>query len=244
MKGHINQLQSKADIVQINCDLYDAELTICTTDDELLAVTFPEAKNVQVALNNCDVFVNQGKHPLLCAKQRIIIQVPQHLVPNLNIYVKKSAVIINGGIYASLKFRADEGEFNAVNCAFAEANVIGSNCKVNIKDITVKSPLNLQVERGRLLLENVFAPRAELRLNKGNTGLINYSGKDCFIETLKGNVMATFSGDKKEYSVSVKTVMGTSNTNSFNNENANKCVKVFAEGNVMLDFIGVKEQVA
>lgn len=241
MKGHINQLKPTADVTQIECDLYDAELSICTADDGQLTVIFPDAKNVKAASNENLLLVNQTKRPVLCAKQRIIIQVPQHLVPDVNIRAKRSDVRFDGGIYGALNLKTYEGEFNALNCVFNEVAVISGN--VYVKDATVKSTLSLQAEKGDLLSENVFASHAEFKVKRGNTGLINFSGKECVLDALKGNVTATFSGDKQDYSVSVKTVSGTTNTESFSNENADKSVKVYAKGNVMLDFIGVKEQV-
>lgn len=232
-----------SEICEVNCNLQDAELTVCPTEDENLCVIYPEANNVSVASGKGVLIVNQAKRPILCGKQRIKVCVPQHLLPSVNLNCKKSKVSIINGIFAELVLRAESGLISLTGTSFAQAEVEGGDLDVYLNGVTVKGNLSIKCEKGDVIAENAFATRTEIRVGKGNAGLINFNSYECVIDTAKGNITATFAGVKDEYTLFIKT-SGTSNTDSILQEGATRTVRANANGNVMLDFIGKSEKVA
>lgn len=241
MKTKIFKLEATAEINEICCNIYDATLNICVYDGKELKVTLPDCKNVNVAVGEKSLIINQAKRLFNLGKQVIEICVPTHILTDLSITGNHAKVNVDGGIYADLSLNGVCGELNVNNCAFASMLASCSQLDVNINETTVKQNLLLQINKGQLVLEKCFALIADCRLKMGNMGLINLSGNDLTFETESGNIALTIDGCEEEYNTLIRVKNGTSNKPSIQNDGAIKSVKAFTEnGNVVIDFVGEK----
>lgn len=241
MKTKIFKLEATAEINEICCDLYDATLNVTVSDGKELKVILPDCKNVNIAVGEKRLIINQAKRLIPIGKQTITVFVPTHVVPALNITGTRAQVSVDGGIFADLNLNGICGELNLTSCAFASVQVASGKLNLHFSETTVKQNLLLQIESGQLIAENFFALVADCRLKSGNMGFINLSGSDFTFETESGNITLTLAGCKEEYNTLIRVKNGTSNRPSTQSEGANKSVKAFSEnGNVLLDFIGEK----
>lgn len=244
MKTKIFKLEATAEISEVCCDLSDAYLNVCASDDKQLKVVFPDAKNVSVAVGDNQLIINQSKQLFALCKQRITVYVPTHVLPDLKILGKRTLITLSDGIFGDLSANILCGKLNVTNCSFASAEVLCGDTDAHISDSTVKGNLFLQIEKGELLAENSFVLRADCNLKNGNMGLINLSGNDFSFESAKGNITLTIVGTEDEYNSTIRIKCGTSNRESTQNEGAQKSVKAFTEkGNVMLDFVGERVEI-
>ncbi|MGN1373190.1 MAG: DUF4097 family beta strand repeat-containing protein [Candidatus Coproplasma sp.] len=239
MKTKIFKLEATAEINEICCNLYDATLNITVSEDKQLKVTLPDCRNVNVAVGEKTLIINQAKKLLNFKKQVITISVPTHVVPSLNVTGNRASVTVDGGIYSDLNLNGVCGELNLTNCAFASVQASSSQSNINCIETTVKQNLLLQIEKGQIVSENCFALIADCRLKSGNMGLINLSGSDATFETESGNITLTLAGCEEEYNTLIRVKNGTSNRPSTQNVSAQKSVKAFTDsGNILIDFVG------
>lgn len=245
MKIKIFKLDATVEINEICCDLFDADLQVCASDDKQLKVEYPNCKTVSVAVGDNRLIINQAKPLLPLFKRRIVVYVPTHVLPNLQITGKRSAITLEDGLFGDLTINADYGKLELINCSFASVSAVCGNAYVHFNESTVKGNLTLQIENGELLAENSFALYADCQLKNGNMGLINLSGKEFAFETANGNVTLTLAGTEDEYNTVIRVKNGTSNKESKQNEGAVKSVKALTDnGNVMLDFVGERVEIA
>lgn len=241
MKTKIFKLEATAEINEICCNIYDARLNVIASEDKELKVTLPDCKNVNVAVGEKSLIINQTKRLLTIGKQVITISVPTHVLTALSIISTRAEVCIDGGIYADLSLNGVGGELSVTNCAFASMQASCNQLNVNLSETTVKQNLLLQIVKGQLLAEKCFALIADCRLKMGNMGLINLSGNDLTFETESGNIALTLSGCEDEYNTLIRAKNGTTNKPSTQNDGAIKSVKAFTDsGNVIIDFVGQK----
>lgn len=245
MKNKILKLDSAAEAAEICCDLYDARLTVCASDDRQLKIIYPDLKNVNVAFGDNRIIINQTKRPFALSRQLITLCVPAHIVPDIKLCLKRSPVTFEGGIYGDLSLNGEDGKLCISNCSFASFEVIGGDIDVYLKEITVKGNLFAQLGKGNVLAENSFASRAECRLKSGNLGLVNLNCKECVFEALKGNITATLAGTEDEYNTVLRAKVGTFNRDNAEIENAQKSVRAYTgKGNIMLDFVGERVEIS
>ena len=90
-----------------------------------------------------------------------------------------------------------------------------------------------------MLAENTFFKRAEVRVKRGNIGIVNVSCKDCAFDTQKGNITASLAENEDEFNTSVVAREGTSNRESTAKCGADGNFHAYTEsGNIVLDFTG------
>ncbi len=244
MKTKIFKLEATAEINEVCCDLSDAGLNICASDDKQLKIIYPDCNNVSIAVGENRLIINQAKHTQLFGRQCITVYIPAHIVPDVKLLGKRALISFTGGIYGDLSVNGICGKLNAVNCVFASAELICGDLDLHLSDTTVKDNLFMQLEKGQLLAENSFMLRADCHLKNGNMGLVNLSGKDLTFETAKGNITLTLTGAEDEYNSTIRVRSGTSNKESAQNEGAQKSVKAITDsGNIMLDFVGERVEI-
>ncbi|MGN0806445.1 MAG: DUF4097 family beta strand repeat-containing protein [Candidatus Coproplasma sp.] len=239
MKNKIFKLEAAAEINEIFCSLYDASLNVIASEDKQLKVTFPDCKNVSVAVGEKRLIINQSKRLIPIGRQIVTVSVPTHVVPSLSITGNRISVSLVEGIFGDLSLNGVCGELSLINSSFASVEVVSGDICAHLSETTVKESLYMQIEKGQLLAENSFAFRADCHLKHGNMGLINLSGGDFTFETENGNITLTLAGAEEEYNTLLRVKSGTSNKPSTQNEGAQKTVKAFSEnGNVLIDFVG------
>lgn len=239
MKNKTFKLEASAEIDEIYCNLYDATLNVTVCDDRHLQVILPDSKNVNVAVGERQLIINQSKRLIPIGKQVISIAIPTHVVPHLSITGNRAAVSFDGGILGDLSLNGVCGELKTANCSFISVQATSKELNVHLSETTVKQNMFMQIKKGQLIAENSFAQVADCHLKSGNMGLINLSGSDFTFETTKGNVSLTLAGCEEDYNTLVRVKNGTSNKPSTQNEGAQKSVKAFTEsGNVVIDFVG------
>lgn len=241
MKTKIFKLEATAEINEICCNIYDARLNVIASEDKELKVTLPDCKNVNVAVGEKSLIINQTKRLLTIGKQIITISVPTHVLTALSITGNRAEVCIDGGIYADLSLNGVCGELSVTNCAFASMQASCNQLNVNLSETTIRQNLLFQVEKGQLIAENCFALIADCHFKSGNMGLVNLNGDNFTFDTVKGNITLTLAGCEEEYNTLIRVKSGTSNKPSTQNDGAIKSVKAFTDsGNVIIDFVGQK----
>lgn len=244
MKNEQFKIESTTEICDIRCCLHDAKFCVRVSEDDYFKVVYPSAKNINVALGEGTLLINQAKRHLAFSAQNVTLFVPSHAVPNLIITGKNPTVCINGGILGNVDITLANGKINLANTAFLGVQAICNQAYVHLYDVTIKQRLFIRIKLGKLITENSFALNADCRLEVGNAGLINLSGNDFDVETGKGNVTLTAVGTEEEYTTSVRVKNGTTNKQSNLIEGAQKSIKAYAEnGNVTINFVGEKIEI-
>ena len=241
MKNKIFKLEATAEINEICCNIYDATLIVNVYDGKELKVTLPDCKNVNVAVGEKSLIINQAKRFFNFKKQVINIEVPEHVVPNLSLTGNSVRLCVDEGIYGDLSLNGVQCELVLTSCAFASLQATVNKIDAIISEATIRQNLLFQVEKGQLIAENCFALIADCHFKSGNMGLVNLNGDNFTFDTVKGNITLTLAGCEEEYNTLIRVKSGTSNKPSMLNEGAQKSVKAFSEnGNVLIDFVGEK----
>ncbi len=244
MKNAIFKLDSNAETAEIYCDLFDARLTVCASDDKQLKVVYPDGKNINVACGENGLIINQSKRLLHVSSQHITLYVPAYIVPDIKLCLKHASVIFEGGIYGDMSINAEDGKLYLSGCAFASCEVIGGDIEAYLADVTVKGNLFAQLTKGNVLAENSFIYRAECRIKNGNLGFVNLNCKKCVFEAYKGNISASIVGVEEDFSTAIRAKSGTANRDGAEREGAQKSVRAYTEkGNIMLDFVGERVEI-
>lgn len=245
MKNRIFKLDTDAEAAEICCDLYDARIKICASDDRQLKIIYPCAKNVNVAFGENRILISQKKRFSLFSRQYITLYLPSHIVPDVKLCVKHASALFDGGIYGELSLNAEDGRLCLINGSFVSCEVIGGDLDVYLDETTVKGNVFAQFGKGNVLTENSFATRAECRIKSGNLGFVNLNCKECVFEVGKGNITATMTGAEDEYNTLLRAKSGTVNRDGAENTGVQKSIRAFTgKGNIMLDFAGKRADVA
>lgn len=225
------------EIAAIECEVCDAALIFTPSEDEKMSVTFPKAKNVHTGFGESGLIVKQGKRPLLCGRQKIAIRVPSHLVPSVKIGAVNSEITFEDGIYAELSIRTAKGSLTVSGSSFSDLTVAGDDMEVKLKGCTVKESLNVNISKGDILCEDVFATHLDCHTDCGNVGMANVGVKESALETQSGNITATLTGAAENYSTSILAKNGTSNRDSTTVDGAERNLRAFSDGgNITLEF--------
>lgn len=236
MKENI-KFEVDGDISAVECDFYDAFLTVSGTQDEKCAAEFPDAKNVNAGAKDGTLLISQRKRRLFSGRQAVTLSVPAHTVPAVKFSAKNCNLKMTGGIYADFSLNAESGEVKISDCAFESLEIIGGDIDVKIINCTVRNALYIKLDKGSVLTENSFATRSEYRVRHGNVGLFDMTGKECVAETAKGNVTAEMHGAEEDFNYSVHTKDGTTNRYDKQNDGAKYSVEIYSgKGNVVLEF--------
>lgn len=227
------------DVNEIEFNVTNAEIEFITTADDKLTVEYPATKGISAGSGKDGLIVTQGKRGLFDrARRRITVAVPQHTVPSVRINGRICKLTLSGGIYSDLSVNIDGGEIAVADGAYKSVRICGGSVNAYISDVTVKSDLFLQIEKGNVLAENSFATRYECSVKKGNIGLDNVNCKDCAFNSNKGNITATIAGSEAGYNTTIVTGEGTANRNSAKHDGADGSFKAYTgQGNITLDFL-------
>lgn len=243
MKNKFCTYTSKQDVNEINCDLNGATLIITPSLDEVLTVTFPDAKNLSVANDKTAVYIKQSRKPLFCREQTIKLSVPTHTVPALNLSGKSFFVQTEGGIFGAFNILAESCKVQLAGSSFENVEIICSGGYLSFSGITVKNTLVVKCREGEIAAENTFAACAELRVKNGNIGLSAFNCKDSVLEVQNGNIAAELDGGERDYNLNVLAKEGISNRESVQNEGASKIFKAYlSSGNLAINFTQSNEK--
>lgn len=236
-KNYIYSVESDVNSIELN--LKNANVEICEAADEKFYMEYPNAKNIYAANDESGIILHQGKSGLFSKpQQNIKIYVPAHTVPSVKIYGKNVDVHIDGGIFGELTLSVEDGSANLSDCVFDSAEISGGDFNMHVAGATIKSGLIFQSDKGDVLAENTFLNRAEVRVKRGNIGVVNVSCKDCAFDTQKGNITASLAGNEENFNTSLITHEGTLNRESCANEGADGNFHAYTKrGNIVLDFI-------
>lgn len=244
MKNKIFKLDAATEIGEICLNLCNATLTLCASDDDQLKIVLPDSKNVSYGVGENRLVINQSKRLIPFGKQAIAVYIPTHVVPDVRLCGKYTAVSLVDTIFGNLTLNGVCGEINLVNSSFTAVELSSECLRANLLGTTIKESLYMQVKAGQLVAENCFTYRADCHLKCGNMGLINLSGNDFAFETETGNITLTLSGTENEYNVTVRVKSGTSNRQTTSFDGVQKVVKALSEcGNVLIDFIGERVEI-
>lgn len=226
------------DVNSIELNLVSATVEIYGAADEKFYAEYPNAKNIFAANDENGLIIHQGKCGIFTSpRQAIKIFIPAHTVPSLKIYGKNVRLIIKGGIYGDFTFSAEDGNAAVYDCVLESAEISGGDINVHVADSTVKRAFVLQTEKGDVLAENTFFKRAEVRVKRGNIGIVHVNCKDCAFDTQKGNITANLAGNEESFNTSIVTREGTSNRESAAQDGADGNFHAYTKkGNIVLDF--------
>lgn len=228
------------DITNIHTDLNNAEFVVCPSEGNEVEVIMPASANIHAAVSGTELIITQTKRSRIFKKQRIKVSVPQCAVPDCTVFGKRPKLYFYDCILGELTVNAACDGIYAERCSFSEISV-NAACDVYISETTVKGNAYILSERGDALVENSFFNRAEVRLKKGNLGLIDMNCRENILETLNGNISATFAAAENGYSTDVKAKGGVCNRESAQKDNARGYIKAYACGNISLDFAKEEE---
>ncbi len=233
----------ETDVNSIEINVTNATVEICEATDEKFCMEYPNTKNIFAGSNENGIIIHQGKCGFFIKPhQGIKIFAPAHTVPSLKIYGKSVDLIIKNGIYGELNLSAEDGNVSLSGCVLESGEILGGDINLHVCDATVKNDLVLQTDKGEALLENTFLTRAEVRVKRGNIGIVNVSCKDCAFDTQKGNITASLKGNEDEFNTSIVTREGTSNRESSAMLGADGNFHAYTKkGNIVLDFVGEKQ---
>ena len=237
-KNYIYTVETDVNSIELN--LTNANLEISEAADGKFYAELPNTKNVFAGSDENGIIIHQGKCGFFIKpQQNIKIFVPAHTVPSLKIYGKNVQLVINKGIYGDLTLSAEDGNAALSDCVFESAQISGGDINVHVAGATVKSGLTVQTDKGDVLAENTFFMRAEVRVKRGNIGIVNVSCKDCAFDTQKGNITANLAGNEDSFNTSLITREGTANRESASaKEGADGNFHAYTrKGNIVLDFI-------
>ncbi len=235
----------ETDVNSIELNLSNASLEICEAADEKFYMEYPNKKNISAANDEKGIIIHQGKSGIFSkAQQEIKIFVPAHTVPSVKIYGKNVQLSVKNGIYGELSLSVENGSAYLSDCVFESAEIAGGDFNLHVAGATVKSGLVFQSDKGDVLAENTFFTRTEVRVKRGNIGIVNVSCKDCAFDTQKGNITVSLAGSADSYNTSLVTLEGTVNRESASSDGADGNLHAYAKkGNIVLDFVG-EEQAA
>jgi hypothetical protein len=240
MSKQVNIYNVGTDITAINCDIYFASVVIVSTSQPKLSVEFLQNKNINIANDESTLYIKQSKCFVtpFSKKPKIVINVPECVVPSLSVTAATLSLKVNGGIFSGVEVLADNGKVGLYDAAFDNVEVKGNKVLFLARAITVKSVLNSIITSGEILLENVFSKHTELNNKRGNVGAINLSCKDSSIESESGNISLTLDGARDDYFLTALSKGGTCNLDSDSDNQANKnTLKAYsAKGNIVIDF--------
>lgn len=240
MKDKISVYSVETDVNSIELNLKSATVEICEAAGGKFYIEYPNCKNIFTANGENGIIIHQGKCGFFTKPHLTIkIFVPAHTVPSLKLSGKNIELLIKNGIYGELNLFAEEGNAALYDCVFENAEILGGNIDVRIAGSTVKSGFISQTDRGDVLAENSFFKRAEVRVRRGNIGIVNVKCKDCAFDTQKGNITANLAGNENGYNTSLVAREGTANRESAMQEGAEGNFHAYTKkGNIVLDFIG------
>lgn len=236
----------ESDIASVSFDVLNADVIVRAANDSTLGLETERAVNLWIANSDGQLIIKQGKRLFtgVRKKQKIILFVPEHLIPSLSIYAKEANFAVEGGRFADLDFYAERGALELNDTVFDGVNIKGGDITMKANSITVKNSLICAIRSGETVLENCFAIHTECRNKHGNVGVVNLNCKDSLFEAEHGNVTATVLGDKKDFNLTFNVKEGTCNLQSELDKDCPNALKAFAyDGNVFVDFIQpVKEE--
>ena len=236
-KNYIYTVENDVNSIELN--LKNASVEICCAEDEKFYTEYPNAKNIYAANDENGIIIHQGKRGLFAkSMQNIKIFVPAHTVPSVKIFGKNVQLNVNKGIYGELTLTAEDANANLSDCVFESTEISGGDIDVHVAGATVKSGLIFQSDKGDLLAENTFFKRAEVRVKRGNIGIVNVSCKDCAFDTQKGNITVSLADSENSFNTSLISHEGTVNRESATNDGADGNLRAYTKkGNIVLDFI-------
>ena len=240
MKEKLYVYDVETDVNSIEINVTNATVEICEAENEKFYLEYPNTKNIFAANTENGIIIHQGKCGIFIRPhQTIKVFVPAHTVPSIKISGKDVDLIVKNGIYGEFNLSAEDGSAALYGCVFESAEILSGNIKVHVADATVKSGLVLQADKGDVLAENTFFKRAEVRVKRGNIGIVNVNCKDCAFDTQKGNITASLAGCESDFNTSVVTREGTANRESAAVNDADGTFHAYTKkGNIVLDFTG------
>ena len=235
-KNYIYTVDTDVNSIEIN--VTNATVEICEAADEKFYIEYPNDKNIFAANDENGIIIHQGNFGFFIRPhQNFRIFVPAHTVPSLKIYGKNVELLVNKGIYGDLTLSTEDGSAAFYDCVFESAEISGGTVNVHVAGSTVKSGFISQTDKGDVLAENTFFKRAEVRVKRGNIGIVNVNCKDCAFDTQKGNITANLAGNGDSYNTSLITREGTVNRESAAREGADGNFHAYTKkGNIVLDF--------
>lgn len=239
MKEKIFIYSVENDVNSIELNLKNATVEICASADQKFYAEYPNAKNICAANDENGIIIHQGKSGIFTkSMQNIKIFVPAHTVPSVKIYGKNVQLRINKGIYGEFNLVAEDATAALSDCVLESAEISGGDIDVHVAGATVKSNLIFQSDKGDVLAENTFFKRAEVRVKRGNIGIVNVNCKDCAFDTQKGNITVSLAGSADGFNTSLVTHEGTANRESATSDGADGNLRAYTKkGNIVLDFI-------
>lgn len=239
MRKTVDIFNVDTDVTAISCDVNRAAIKLVAAQGKALSVKIADSACVHAAVHEGELLIKQGRRPFSRFKKaaEIVIEVPGHTVPTLFFHGNFADVNLEGGIYSTLEYLADNGTLTLTDAAFESVEVKGDNVNLAAKQLTVKNNLVCNCDNGETVLENCFAGLIECRHKKGNIGGVNLSCKDSLYEADKGNISLTIPGTREDYKLSLLAKNGTCNCESDENESASYSLRAMTtEGNIVIDF--------
>lgn len=231
-----------ADVTAINLELYYAAVEIAATASSVLEVEYEEDRRLHIAAVGGELYVKQDRRLIsrLSRRPRIIVRVPDCLVPSVNATGDNLRLSLLDGLFDRFACAAENGKIFVKNAALSEAEIVGGNADCVVDSVTVKGKLLCSVASGGIVLEHCFALYAECRSKRGNLGAVSLNCKDVVFETANGNISVTLDGEKCDTNLNLFAKNGTCNQeNRSEHPDAQHNLKAYTgKGNIVVDYLG------
>lgn len=240
MKDKVCIFNADSDVAAIDCNVCDAEVRFVRSDDSKLSVVMPDAKNVHAGNDNGTLLISQtGRTALFARRQKIVVRVPEHIVPSLAFNAKKCDLEIEGSIYKDITLIAESGDIAIRNADAESLEINGDRLTVAVSESTFKGNLYVNARAAEFTAQNAYAGLAVIRTKRGNMGLIALTFRDCALETDNGSITATLVGKREDFNMRI--VSKSSSDNDAGLKTAARAEKTFnaytAKGNIVVCFV-------
>lgn len=207
-------MRAKADVVKIDMDAEEADISICPTSGARLIIE--HTKNIKTQYTERDGMVtfSRLKKRLLSIKTpRITIYVPECNVPSLTLKLTKGTVTVNHVMLNDAYIYGDNLKVNITGASLENIAVKAKELDITADDITVKNLANAIADGGRVEIDNSFCKKTECRLKNGNIGVSCSTCEYTVLDAGGGTVTADMVGNEKDYTIELDgaSVIGEEN---------------------------------
>lgn len=143
----------------------------------------------------------------------MIIQVPRHLTPDLEINLAAGAIKLDGGDYGNIKAYVEGGALTTGQFNCSDAQFITDAGKIEIGG-AVCHRMHAEINAGKLHAGSIYGSTADIRVNAGKLNVDETDCKRTEICVSAGKAEITLCGAKEDYDAEVKKVLSSCNLDS------------------------------
>ncbi|MCD7729137.1 MAG: DUF4097 domain-containing protein [Clostridia bacterium] len=234
----IKTYRAKADVIKIDCSVYDAQITFTTTSRPQLVIEYSKNLMPHFAEGDGVVTLRQLKRPFLkLHAPEINFLIPECNVPSLVLRMQNGSVTLADTIFGDVEINGGDIKTQVSGCTFENLAVKAKDLDISANDITVKNLANALADGGRVEIENSFCKKTECRMKNGNIGVSCSTCDFTVLDAGSGTVTANMVGNEKDYTIALE---GASVIGKENISESGKSFRARSTGSVVVDFSSPK----